>query len=91
MPELAEVLVGSYKDPDTGSPVLQTMKECIDWKSWFEPCRERMTNVTQAHQYVFQLQVVDGHEECVISCKQFAASPDDKAVTVGRLLKVCRS
>jgi hypothetical protein len=89
VPELAEVLVGSYTDPDTGAPILKTVEECIDWKAWFEPCKDKVSNVTQAHQYVFQLQVVNGREECVISCKQFAATPDEKTVNVGCLLKVC--
>jgi hypothetical protein len=80
--------VGSYQEPDTGIPVLKTLEESIDWKAWFEPCKSQMKNVTQAHQYEFQLQVVNGREECVISCKQYAASPDDKVVNVGCLLKV---
>jgi hypothetical protein len=88
MPELAEVLVNSYKDPDTGAPILKHVQECIDWKSWLEPCRASMTNVTRAHQYVFQLQEVDGREQCVITCKQFAASPDETTTYVGTLLKV---
>jgi hypothetical protein len=88
VPELVDVLVSSFKDPDAGSPILQTMEDCIDWKAWFEPCRAKLSNVTQAHQYVFELQVVDGREQCIVSCKQFAASPDEKAVNVGCLLKV---
>jgi hypothetical protein len=88
VPELVDVLVGSFKDPDGGSPNLKTLEDCIDWKAWFEPCRTKLSNVTQAHQYAFELQVVDGREQCMVSCKQFAASPDGKAVNVGCLLKV---
>jgi hypothetical protein len=45
-------------------------------------------NITGSHQYVIEGKEVDGKWKAVLSCKQFAATSDDKWQEVGPLLKV---
>lgn len=90
--DLGNELRKSYSNDDANGcrkrPEIFYLGESADVKSWLEPVAASVNNITGSHQYLIELQEVDGVNKAVLRCKQFAASSDDRWETVGSLLKV---
>lgn len=87
LPALMTALKSSYTMPGVGEPVVAELHESADVTQWLRPHADhRLTGVTKAHQFVFELKEVDGRRQVVLSCKSFAAS--EQELRVGVLLLV---
>ena len=90
IPQLGEQLVKSFTSTTDGKPTVHYLEESADVKAWLQPVTRNVNNITGSQQYLIEGKEVDGVWKAVLSCKQFAATSDDKWEEVGCLLKVRR-
>jgi len=87
--ELAKRIQESYTCKEGLAEIqIRYLDEAADVKEWLNDHAAKVSNITGSQQYKFEMKDVEGKPTCVLSCKQFAATSDDKWVSVGPMLKV---
>lgn len=88
MPALGKACVDAFTGRE-GKPEVFFLHHTADVKAWLLPYHEHFNNLTGSHQYTFERKHVNGVAKAVMSIKLFAASSEERRITVGCMLKVC--
>jgi hypothetical protein len=86
--QLSDELYKSYTAEVERKPLLHRLEESVDVQAWLDAVSFGVSNITGSQQYLIEAKMIDGVRKAVLSCKQFAASSNDRWVEVGPLLKV---